>query len=73
VSLENPVAFTVRFDNDTVTDAQTLDGFHGGRLLKFDIVQLNNGNAYNASTGTFVAPTAGTYAFFIEVSVQSTG
>ena len=39
--------------------------YNNGQILKFEDIINNNGNAYNATTGTFTAPFNGTYEFSI--------
>ena len=63
---EAMVAFTAKFRH---TDVLHLSP---GLTLKFDYVVYNAGNGYNPQTGFFTAPSAGTYAFYINVSWIST-
>lgn len=46
----------------------TLSSTWAGSTLVFPHVVTNNGNGYNPSTGTFTAPTDGTYVFFLTVT-----
>ncbi|KAJ8307110.1 hypothetical protein KUTeg_015194 [Tegillarca granosa] len=41
------------------------------RVIKYDRVVTNIGNGYSVSTGRFVAPVSGTYAFSVTVSDKS--
>jgi hypothetical protein len=59
---ESAVAFTARFTNYEIT------GLGQGQILKFDLIVSNQGNGYNRNTGEFTAPSAGTYAFYMNVS-----
>jgi len=67
-NLETPVAFTVRFSNDTLTENDTNRAPHHTQLLHFNYVQYQTGGEnYNTSTGYFHAPVAGNYAFYLTI------
>lgn len=42
-----------------------------GDILVFPHIVTNNGNGYNPSTGKFIAPSDGTYVFFVTVNTYS--
>ncbi|KAK7499406.1 hypothetical protein BaRGS_00009381 [Batillaria attramentaria] len=57
--LENVVCFTVRFSQADIA------GLGQNQPIKFDVVQYDVGNGYEKGSGTFTAPVAGTYVFFL--------
>ncbi|KAL8576340.1 hypothetical protein ACOMHN_048907 [Nucella lapillus] len=56
------VTFTVAFSGLYISDLKE------NQTLKFDEVLLNAGDGYSPRTGLFTAPTAGLYAFHIQVT-----
>ncbi|XP_062619456.1 uncharacterized protein LOC134281016 [Saccostrea cucullata] len=50
------IAFYAYFSSDVSHTGQ-------GQILKFDVVKTNAGNAYHRSSGVFIAPESGYYAF----------
>ncbi|XP_061196484.1 uncharacterized protein LOC133204758 [Saccostrea echinata] len=50
------IAFYAYFSSDVSHTGQ-------GQILKFDVVKTNAGNAYHKSSGVFIAPESGYYAF----------
>ena len=65
--LETPVAFMVRFSNDTLNENNYKDGDPRTKDLLFDVVQYGR-QYYNTSTGQFTAPSDGHYLLSLTVS-----
>ncbi|KAK7094625.1 C1q-related factor-like [Littorina saxatilis] len=61
-TLSTAVAFTVRF---TFDDALNGIPLHSTSPMLFDDIVLNTGDGYDPQNGTFTAPVAGTYSFFL--------
>lgn len=57
------IAFSAKFD----ASSQRLNNTN--QILVFKIVLVNHGSGYNAKSGIFTTPKAGTYAFFFSIQV----
>jgi len=68
VQLQTPVAFTANFKKHYIGGLNK-----DGAVLKFDNVQINQGGAYNPSSGYFTAPHPGTYLFHLTLMRHSSG
>nr|QBA18412.1 type 2 C1q domain-containing protein 4 isoform 1 [Littorina littorea] len=63
------VGFTARLKADSDQGLQ----FGHSATLRFDDVLLNAGDGYESHTGSFIAPVAGTYSFFLNLMATSHG
>ncbi|KAJ8309961.1 hypothetical protein KUTeg_011826 [Tegillarca granosa] len=63
--------FTTRTTNVAFYSWLANENTAHSRVIKYDRVVTNIGNGYSVSTGRFVAPVSGTYAFSVTVSDKS--
>lgn len=60
------IAFSAQFDGQS---SQHLNNTN--QIVVFKNVLVNHGSGYNAKSGIFTTPEAGTYAFFFSISVNA--
>ena len=64
--LGRPVAFTAKLKEDDSHPKQS-------GVLRFGIVQLNEGGGYSPDTGVFTCPVDGLYHFMVHITVYGKG